>query len=83
MKYKDLIEKLLPYAEEEINMLVSKEHKPADFRDLENWNNIITDKVYFYRNCEDEYDDNNDIIVSVEQSYDSETYENIDEAKLK
>ena len=78
MKYRDLIEKLLPYADEEINLTVSHEQMPADALDLENWDEIVLDKVSFFRNTED----SNDIICSVKQIYDSESFDNIGEAEI-
>lgn len=78
MKYRDLIEKLLPFADEEINLTVSHEQIPADALDLENWDEIVMDKVSFFRNTED----SNDIICSVKQTYDSESFDNIGEAEI-
>ena len=56
MKYRDLIDKLLPFADEEISIKVSLEIEPADYMDLENWNNIRTETVNFFRNCEESND---------------------------
>lgn len=78
MKYRDLIEKLLPFADEEINLTASHEQMPADALDLENWDEIVLDKISFFRNTED----SNDLICSVEQTYDSESFENIGEPKI-
>ena len=78
MKYQELIDALLPYAEEEINISVSSEENPENLYDLENWNRITTDQVSFFRGCTD----NSDLIVAVKQSYNSESFENIGESKL-
>lgn len=78
MKYRDLIEKLLPFADEEINLSVCSEQKPMDVNDLENWDRVNLDKVSFYRNEED----SNDLICSVEQTYNADTFDNIGEAKI-
>ena len=68
MKYQELIDALLPYAEEEINISVSK-----------NWNFCITtEQVSFFRGCTDD----SDLIVAVKQSYNSESFENIGESEL-
>ena len=78
MKYRDLIEKLLPFADEEINLAVRTEKAPMDWTDTENWDRVNIDTVFFYRNEED----SNDLICSVEQRYNSESFDNIGEAKF-
>lgn len=78
MKYRDIIEKLLPFADEEINLTVRTEEVPMDVNDLENWDRVNIDTVFFYRNEED----SNDLICSVEQRYNSESFDNIGEAKF-
>jgi hypothetical protein len=78
MKYRDLIEKLLPFADDEINLIVQTEDVPMDVNDLENWDRVNIDTVFFYRNEED----SNDLICSVEQRYNSESFDNIGEAKI-
>lgn len=72
MKYQELIDALLPYAEEEINISVSYE------KNYENRNHITTDQVSFFRGCTDD----SDLIVAVKQSYNSESLENIGESEL-
>ena len=78
MKYRDLIEKLLPFADEEINLAVRTEQAPMDWTDTENWDGVNIDTGFFYRNEED----SNDLICSVEQRYNSESFDNIGEAKF-
>lgn len=78
MKYRDLIEKLLPFADEEINLTVRTEQVPMDWTDTENWDRVNIDTVSFYRNEEDF----NDLICAVEQRYNSESFDNIGEAKF-
>ena len=80
MKYKDLIEKLMPFADEEINMTAkSKEY----FYSLNSDDPVYGDKKYtvdevrFYHSFED-----NDMIVGVKMKYDNESLENIEEAKI-
>ena len=78
MKYKDLIEMLLPFADEEINLNTSHEKMPADYKDSENWDEIVLDEVRFFRSSED----SDDIICAVKQKHDSESFENIGETEI-
>lgn len=81
MKYKDLIEKLLPFSDEEISCMVSEEKKyfSAYDDDPEYGDRMKTiDTVRFYHSTED----NNDIILSIEEVYDSESFETVGEAKI-
>ena len=81
MKYKDLIEKLLPFSDEEISFMVSKEKKYFSLYDddPEYGDRMKTiETVRFYHSTED----NNDIILSVEDVYDSESFETIGEVKI-
>lgn len=81
MKYKDLIEKLLPFSDEEISCMVSKEKKYFNLYDddPEYGDRMkIIDTVRFYHSTED----NNDIILSIEDVYDSESFETVGEAKI-
>ena len=81
MKYKDLIEKLLPFSDEEISCMVSKEedHFSLYDDDPEYGDRKKTiDTVRFYHSTED----NNDIILSIENVYDSSSFETIGEAKI-
>ena len=78
MKYRDLIEKLLPFADEEINLTARTEQVPMDVNDRENWDRVNLDTVFFYRNEED----SNDLICSVEQRYNADTFDNIGETKI-
>lgn len=81
MKYRDLIEKLLPFADEEINMSVSsKEEFYSLYSDDPEYGDRkkITHTTRFYH----PFEDNNDLIVAVEQSCDKESFENIGEAKF-
>ena len=81
MKYKDLIEKLMPFADEEINLNVHHEEKyyTLDCDDPVYGNGkYVIDEVRFYH----PFEDNNDIIVGVEMKYDKESFETIEEAKI-
>ena len=79
MKYRDLIEKLTPYADEEINMTVTTETVPEDPHDTtgENWNEVTVDTLRFFRNTED----CNDLIVGCTQRYDEE-FDNIGDVEV-
>lgn len=77
-KYKDLIEMLLPYAEEEINIMARSEKVPADYNNLENWNEVFIDTVRFFRSSED----SNDLIAKIVQKYDADSFDNIEEPQL-
>ena len=76
MTYRELIEKLLPYADEEINMSVSTKKVPADYNDTTNWNEITIQTLRFYRNTEE----SNDIIVGCIQKS-NDDFENIEPVK--
>jgi len=69
MKYQDLIDKLLPFANEEISMTVFTANKSG---------NKATDEVNFYHSLED----NNDRILCVKQTWNKATFENVTEAKI-
>ena len=69
MKYQDLIDKLLPFANEEISMTVFTANKGG---------NKVTDEVSFFHSLED----NNDRILCVKQTWNKKTYENVTEAKI-
>lgn len=81
MKYKDLIEKLMPFADEEINM---KSKSEEFFYSLNSDDPVygdrkyIVDEVRFYH----PFEDNNDMIVGVKMKYDNESFESIEEAKI-
>lgn len=81
MKYKDLIEKLIPFADEEINMASRSEEF---FYSLNSDDPVYGDRKYtvdevrFYH----PFEDNNDMIVGVEMKYDNESLESIEEAKI-
>ena len=81
MKYKDLIEKLMPFADEEINMASTHEEcfYSLDADDPVYGNRkYAVDEVRFYH----PFEDNNDMIVGVKMKYDSESFESIEEAKI-
>ena len=78
MKYQELIDVLLPYAEEEINISVSSEKNRKNPNNLKSRKLITTDQVSFFRGCTDD----SDLIVAVKQSYNSESFENIGESEL-
>lgn len=72
MKYKDLIEKLLPFAEEEVNIVASREEKYIYPSDIPyNEKQMIVAKVLFYDNTEE-----GNFITGIMQEFDAETYEN-------
>lgn len=81
MKYKDLIEKLMPFADEEINMASRSEEF---FYSLNSDDPVYGDRKYtvdevrFYH----PFEDNNDMIVGVKIKYDNESLESIEEAKI-
>ena len=81
MKYKDLIDKLLPFADEEINMT---SHREKFYYSLDSDNPVygnrkyVVDEVRFYH----PFEDNNDMIVGIKMKYDNESLESIEEAKI-
>ena len=81
MKYRDLIEKLLPFADEEINMLVFSEEEfyslYSDDPEYGDRKKVIHTTRFYHP-----FEDNNDIIVGVEQSMDKDSFDNIGEAKI-
>ena len=80
MKYKDLIDKLLPFADEEINLTANHEEKyHSIYGDDPEYGNRkkSVDTVSFYKN-----DDEGNRILAIEQTYDTETLKNIGEAKI-
>jgi len=81
MKYKDLIEKLLPFSEEDISMIARNEEKyySLDADDPEYGNKkYIVSEVRFYH----PFEDNNDLIVGVKAKYDKESFENLNEPEI-
>ncbi len=82
MKYKDLIEKLLPFSEEDISMAVSDEEKyyslDADGSKHGKKRKCIVSEVRFYH----PFEDNNDLIVGVRAKYDKESFDDLGEAKI-
>ena len=81
MKYKDLIEKILPFAEEEISLVTSSEERYYSLYDDDpeyGDRKYTVDEVRFYH----PFEDNNDMIVGVKMKYDSESFESIEEAKI-
>ena len=81
MKYKDLIEKLLPFSEEDISMTISDEEKyyslDADGSKHGNRKCIVSE-VRFYH----PFEDNNDLIVGVRAKYDKKSFEDLSEAEI-
>ena len=71
IKYRDLIEKLLPFADEEISIITQHEFCPYDLMDADNETGYFEDSVKFYQNSED----STDLITTIEQKYDSITCE--------
>lgn len=81
MKYKDLIEKLMPFADEEINMASKSEEffYSLNFDDpVYDDKKYTVDEVRFYHT----FEDNNDMIVGVKMKYDNESLKSIEEAKI-
>lgn len=81
MKYKDLIEKLMPFADEEINMASTREeffYSVNSDDPVYGDRKYIVDEVRFYH----PFEDNNDMIVGVKMKYDSESFDRIGEAKI-
>ena len=70
MKYKDLIERLLPFAEEEISISTSSE-ECGDRK-------YIVDEVRFYHPSEDD----GDMIVRVKMKYDKESCKTIGKSEI-
>lgn len=67
MKYKDLIEKLQPFAEQEIHMTAS--HIDYD--------GVTTVEARFFESSGD-----GELIVAAKQKYNSETFDNIGETEV-
>jgi hypothetical protein len=81
MKYKDLIEKLLPFADEEINMASNSEefyYSSTSDEPVYGDRKYTVDEVRFYH----PFEDNNDMIVGVRMKYDNESLESIEEAEI-
>ena len=76
MKYKDLIERLLPFAEEEISLGVSSEERYYDQEHEDR--KYIVDEVRFYH--PDEGD--GDMIVGVKIKYDKESCGTIGKSEI-
>lgn len=75
MKYKDLIEKLLPFAEEEVSIVTNKEECYMSLYDDDpkfGDRKKIVSTVRFYRD-----DEEGNLIVGMKQEYDAETFENL------
>jgi hypothetical protein len=79
MKYKDLIEKLSPFKDEEINITTIHDLVYYDMSDEDNETGYYIDTVNFYHDI----DGNTDLICKVEQRYDSGSFENIEESIIK
>lgn len=81
MKYRDLIEKLLPFADEEINMSVSSEEEfyslYGDDPEYDDRKKVIHTARFYHP-----FEDNNDLIVAVEQTCDKESFEKVCESKI-
>lgn len=81
MKYKDLIEKLLPFSEEDISMTVSDEEKyyrlTADDPEYGNRKYIVSEVRFFHP-----FEDNNNLIVGVRAKYDKESFEDLSESEI-
>ena len=79
MKYKDLIERLSPFQDEEINITTIHDFVYYDLGDADNETGYNIDTVNFFHGT----DDNNDLICKVEQKYDSEPFESIEESIIE
>ena len=81
MKYKDLIEKLIPFSEEDVSMTTYDEEKyyRLNAEDPEYGSRkYIVSEVRFYH----PFEDNNDLIVGVRVKYDKESFEDLGEAEI-